>query len=458
METRLEAQWSQSGRGVTLRLERGEEYDQETGSFYAPAVFQTVAIDSCRTDLPGDTWIKQALERLVKGETLQPRYGNIPPLVEASSGALFSESVLLSYLKASEDELVFGGLLDDIFDNDKMTVGAKLHAIFSHRALGNVENKRNLSPEYLDQVAEYARHHRLPLQFLLPAFPFKDQNPFRTEAPANHVDIGEGALLVRLHCLALAVNQIHPYDAHWIVVADGTTYASIFDVERRQAELYLANVRELRDRLNLGNSVQLIHLEELIDRDVPLDQQRSRGRSSGFRRVQEHVHERLGELIKSDSVVRKSMTVLGRGIKWNLNLRRYVAAEERETIWLALCRSRSREQDRFHELHDEVTERARAAALDYAAFNLTTGWTNLIGRFFPAALRATVHAKQSQIAIPRLGKVFPWNGVGTLEALPVTSSSIGTRTLIEVARKRWRPKCLPGSNSPFAYVPGELAV
>jgi hypothetical protein len=62
------------------------------------------------------------------------------------------------------------------------------------------------------EVVDDCSRERLPIQLVLPAFPFKDQNPFRTSCNASHWDIGEAALIVRLHCIALGLDQLHPYD------------------------------------------------------------------------------------------------------------------------------------------------------------------------------------------------------------------------------------------------------
>jgi hypothetical protein len=53
------------------------------------------------------------------------------------------------------------------------------------------------------EVVDNCLRERLPIQLVLPAFPFKDQNPFRTSCNASHWGIGEAALIVRLHCIAL---------------------------------------------------------------------------------------------------------------------------------------------------------------------------------------------------------------------------------------------------------------
>jgi len=51
-----------------------------------------------------------------------------------------------------------------------------------------------------------------------PPFRSRTKIPFRTSYNASHWDIGEAALIVRLHCIALGLNQLHPYDGECLRV------------------------------------------------------------------------------------------------------------------------------------------------------------------------------------------------------------------------------------------------
>ena len=161
------------------------------------------------------TMIKELADTTPVHRALEPEFG--------------SDVVIYQYLERCE-ACVYGGLIDSIVQDRTRTDAEKILALLSHHLLGNRDNKRYLSADVLSPVIENLRRSKLPLQFVLPSFPFKDQNPFRAAAKASHVDLGEIGLLIRLHTLALALDQVYPFGVEWIIVCDGHVYAPIFGI------------------------------------------------------------------------------------------------------------------------------------------------------------------------------------------------------------------------------------
>ena len=83
----------------------------------------------------------------------------------------------------------------------------------------------------------------------------------------------------------------------------------------------------------------------------------------------------------------------------------------------------------LRELSEIIFEKSHKAALRYCAYNLTVKYLDLYCRLLPFTVRATVHGKNGQVVIPRLGEVYPWNGTGVLLDQTIGPSSIDSRPL-----------------------------
>lgn len=302
------------------------------------------------------------------------------------------------------------------------SIEAGIYSALTAPFLGNKANRGFLNEQtFASQIGPSIRDHQR-LQFLLPAFPFKDQNLFRTEAQPEHIDLGEIALLIRLHALALAFFQFHPFGADWIVLADGASYAHALGVDVKQAHEYRENLRNWRNALNLQGTVSILDLDEVAKK---ADGVANRGR---FDAMLEHIKRALSRLRTPNEAMQQAFAVLMRGMAWNLATRSYDTRHARREIWQAVTQFGA-DGVRYDPLSSEIRERSEIAALHYGAYNLTLRWLEIADRMFPNAIRATVHPKANQVAVPSLGDVYPWNGV------PIVRGS--TFAVNEVSVQAW---------------------
>lgn len=120
-----------------------------------------------------------------------------------------------------------------------------------------------------------------------------------------------------------------------------------------------------------------------------------------FAETFEEVHKQLVPLRSSTSVA-QALEALDCGMLWNIPVPHY----DFDTYAQALTSG---------ELPEEVAERARTAALTYAAFLLTMKHRSIIDRAFFDSVRGTVHPKKAaQLPLHLVNRnslTFPYNGV-----------------------------------------------
>ena len=456
--TPLEEAAAQLRPGHRVGVQRENAYDPEYALFHLPTNRSSIAVDPGPSTLPRDEWVRASFLQLVVGDKPRTIRGSRPPTMSARNQRRRIEITafpLLRYLEVCEHELVFGGLVDSLIGEPARPTEEKFVSIVSNNLLGNTANRHS----DLDAIrTQFGRclDDEAPLQLLLPSMPFKDQCPFRTEVPADRPDLGEAAFLIRMHCLALAVNQIHKFDSECVIVCDGTAYAPIFDVDLRAASMYMDQLRHLRATLNLAKSINLLDLMDLVNLDNAFA---VRARFKSFTGIRKTIRRQLEALRTEDPGCAQAFTVLVYAMKWNLNTRRYLESEGDYNLWRALRRRagpRSGDSQELKSLISLLTERAEEAALDYASFNLALKFSNLLARYFPNAIRLTTHPKPGQVSAPRLSATspYPWNGVAvatTLDESGLGPTSISCIEAYAAIRGRLRPVFERSGSYPVCY-------
>lgn len=414
--SRLEEAWGRrNSKSSTVVAVREYRYDPGALMFYTPSRYIESEIIPPSASLPNDVWITKNLDAFVLGQPGGKLASKEAPLIShAPRVSYVSDSVIEDYLHFYEREVIYGSLLAPIYYDKQKSLAEKVHLILSHPVVGNPQNTRTLDLSYLSAWCDSCLKQQRPLQFVLPAFPFKDQNPFRTNTRASHVDFGEVSLLIHLYGLSLALAQIYPFGIEWIITSDGTAYSDIFQINRQDAILYRSKLRMLRSRLNLQNSINIIDLQEMIEG------------TPDFELIRSHLEDSLNRLYDSRSpAIVERLNILARGMRWNLNTRTLLPKGV-SALWRAIHQfPPTAEQEPLEtDLAEHLRKEGLSAAVKYAAFSLTMKILGLYDAFFPAAIRATVHPKVGQVAIPHAGNLYPWNGVCVVDFSDVTTVEI----------------------------------
>ncbi len=349
---------------------------------------------------PEGSWIKESLASMVREEGGREFDGETFREAPATT-AMVADEAMDDYLEKCE-ELIFGPRTEAVIRNNSLDAEAKIQKLLADPQLGNTANAKNLTTAEIGQACELNAQEKAPLTFILPAFPFKEQNEFRSSLPANTPDFGEIGLLCRMHALAMAVNQIYHNDVRWLIVTDGTAYEKIFRAPEGCAREYIGHLRAIRNRLNLQSTIHFVDLMDLVAKYESLA---ARQGLPSFRDVVGHITRVLKE--NRDAEIDRDLHELAEGMKWN-TCWTHISAEK-EVLWKVLRAPLRKGTETAVE--QAAYESALETAINYSSFNLAMRWTNLIRQFFPWGLRATSHPKRGQVAIPRIGSVSPWNGV-----------------------------------------------
>lgn len=436
-------------RGHALDQMRVERFDPVNALFHSPTEYVFPQLQNREAIIPNDVVLDKMLEEFVRGEFGSQRNPEPPPspwVIEDADRISIGD--LKTYLETCENELVFSGIASGIIKRSSGDTIAQVRDLLEHPILGNVANKK-YNGSLLDEALRNCLETKKRLCIIVPGFPFKDQNIFRTQCGAGHVDLAEIALLVRLHLLSIAIFQVHPYGMDWLIVTDGTAYAPMFRVDQQAVKRYHERLLHLREQLNIYGTVAFVDLEEVCHHlgDNSLGE-------DIFDSVKEAVASGLERILDRKGEIHETFRTLVRGIKWNMNFRD-VAADlslDRELLWLLITaespdRLTKDNAQRWHAL-DEL---AVKSAIAYAAYNLTVRILRVFENVFPSCLRGTTHAKADQIAVPSLG-ISPWNGVALAESGLLGSTNVRVEPLYKASRRgALRAYYLEDDVDPFFY-------
>jgi hypothetical protein len=394
-------------------------YNATFGCDFRATTLRPVPADGAKDELTGPTtaWIEAALEAMVHDESAGRHEGSHWNTTRDT--VTVSDDVVYDLLASYEERIASGERVEAILDDARLVRPTdKIVAILSDPTIGNKTNDHVSTIAEVTRGLESTRASDGPLVFLLPAFPFKDQNPFRSDLPPSVPDFGEIAMLIHLHCLAMAINQVSRHDVLWVIVSDGRAYEDMFGVPRGSAYQYLSALRDWRSRLNLGASIHFIDLQDVVERhDAAMASASTKTFSDVNREIASTLRSAATQSDASQSSIGSKLNELARGMLWN---RSWSQAAERyglDGLWRVHCASCDTTllPPELHEAAHDLWSVSLETAIRYAAFNLASGYTRLLSRFLPSAIRATSHAKPGQVAIPRATGVAPWNGLAVYE-------------------------------------------
>lgn len=404
--------------GTTLHSVRHEAFDAHHGLFYAPLRYEVAQAPELFTAVPDEKWIADALAKFVRAEFGIPPseasdYGDIP----LAGDTVELVDIALSLRDRFEQHLVYGDLIATILaDVRDFDIVRQMYSLLCTDAFGQTVNRKNIA---YDLFESFLTNMKVGCRLVVPGLPFRDQNSLRTRDDPGHTTLSEALFLIRLHCTALAIYQVLPTGADVLVLSDGPLYAPIFGVNREDAIEYVNGVKRLRDDLNIRGTVSIIDLQQLL---------RLYDRGSGaFEACVEQIEKVILAIRKRD--MPDTFVALERGMRWNFNTRSSGLNAQVIREWLQTGEAPS--------LGAVLPspEGISLIAARYAATNLALRWHDVIQRMFPTVVRATMHAKPDQMALPRLGSCFPWNGVAVGRQGPQGLIDIEVHSLAEAARR-----------------------
>lgn len=427
-ETKLERYWAQDAGMTSLTRRRTLRFDAHSCSTYSPTEYISTPFN-IRSDFPDDTWIKTALREFVRTEfsdrkkSASPTDRLPPEIDEVEVSHSFLDALVRN--TASEVSEIVSELSSASESNDPEEMAQQIFRLLCDPRIGSRLNEEHVDREsFIRKIAaSISAQERLLLVLL--GFPFKDQNMLRVADEPDRPDVGEIAFLMRLFRITQAIYQLHPYGADVVVLTDGLLYGRIFGVSDVHVHRYLANLKFVRSELNLQGAVSFISLSDLIERTDGATS--SHDMPSLASAIKDHIEARLRFIFENDGDLRSAFGNLISAMRWNYNskeLLRNLSAHDSFTVMT----SDASEMPRHLLGHfSSLQAVASSAAFLYAATNLMLRWTELVSKFFPDAIRCTVHAKPGQFCISRSGASFPWNGVAWADEWPISIDDFDVR-------------------------------
>lgn len=408
-DSKIERCWKSFTGKYGVRTSRITQFDPYASMSRQPDKYQLEKF-TFSSDLPSDEWIDHSLKSFIYDEFSQQDTTEVPTkLMPTIEGIIeINDDYLQGFLAQSEWENLVK--LELPKDNSPTAIASCIYDILCKPQIGSSKNSRNVNREdFVEHILPLlSKHGRL--LFVLPGCPFKDQNRFRVPYSASSVDFSEISFLIRLHNMIQALYQVHPYGGQAIILSDGRLYQDIFKISNNDVEEYQWRLKYFRNVLNIQGDVSIIDLKEMIERandDGEID------------RIVSHIKN----VISTQHCQQPYFRSLLQGMKWNMNSKDILKDLCDTDAWMVLKFDRSTIGKELLEIWDTYEKMALDAALEYAAVNLMLKWTDLIKKFFPEAIRCTVHPKKDQFA---LAMNYAWNGVAWSEKWPTNLKNIST--------------------------------
>ena len=277
-----------------------------------------------------------------------------------------------------------------------------------------------------------------PISVVLPSFPFKAPNPLKNRRRLP--DMAELLCLTRLWEITEAIRLVHPPGAVFTILSEGRIYGPLFEVSAYEAELYRAGVERMIDQLGAAGALRVA---DLVDDVVgpwrsefeTLRRTLEPGLRDWWERHPEDEHRRY----------------LVRNLAASVHLPKETAEVFSGLLNTALTGEPLTEAAQgLHRVRASVEHRADQAAFTYTLLLASLKLTNVIERYDPRAIRATVHPKPGQWGIHLVNKrtsLYPWHGVAVRKA----SGSWRLRTELDAMRQGALPVYTGGNPLPFYY-------
>lgn len=406
--SKLERYWNSFEGNYGLRTMRITQFDPYASMSRSPVKYILQHFDVTDT-LPDERWIENALNSFVRDEVTHmgddvPK--NFGPVVQ--SEIFMSDDFISDFMRRSEWENLLRIELPK--DNTVYEMANSIYNLLCNQQIGSSKNRINNDKEaFINHITPLLEDQKR-LLFVLPGFPFKDQNRFRVPYGTESVDFGEVSFLIRLHNLIQTLYQVHPYGADAVILSDGRLYKDIFYVDDKDVEEYQWRLIYYRNKLNIQGAVSIIDLKELIER-------------ADSKHEISAIIDHIESIISSKHSGTRSFATLIQAMKWNMNSKKLLGDLCDADAWNIIKESNMDVRVNLKSRWEKYHELAKKSAIRYAAVNLMLRWTDLLRKFFPEAIRCTVHPKKDQFA---LCLNYAWNGVGWSEKWPHSIEDIST--------------------------------
>ncbi len=296
------------------------------------------------------------------------------------------------------------------------------------------ENKELFRPILERRINEGA-----PLEFVLPSFPYKFSNPVKVARKAP--DMAEILCLSQLYEICKALSSVYEGGARFVIISDGHLYHKMFGISEYEAVEFRDQIKEMISLLGFDESIDVVDMQDLIRFEQERYNEIRHELEPLFRQwwEQNPENERVQSLVKSSAPNINTAGEVTHDLVQMATKDILHATDEDETL------------KNFQKVRDRVRDRSEDGAFEFALTLYTLKELGLVERFYPQAIRATVHPKPAQWGIHlvnRQTRVFPWQGVAVHKA---SKDRWTVKYEFEAIRRRATPIHIKGELFPFYY-------
>lgn len=294
------------------------------------------------------------------------------------------------------------------------------------------ENKELFRPIVEEHIAEGS-----PLEFVLPSFPFKHNNPVKVGRRSP--DMAEVLCLCRLHEICHAMSRVYEPGARFTIIADGLVYRDMFAITDHEARSYRDRAQAMVGELGFADTIEVTDMEYLID-----------SRREVFDFVSERLRPVFGEWWRGHPEDLRRASLIQASTA-NLNTAESVT---QDLVQMAtkdvLLGTDDDALASLETIKAQTVERAEQGAFEFALFLYVLSEIDLVPSCYPGAVRATVHPKPGQWGlhlVNRESRVFPWQGV----AYRNENGQWRIKYELEMKRDRATPVHVRGDDEMFPF-------
>ena len=424
-ETKIERVWDSFWGAFSIERPKVIQYSQYAGMTYFSHRFDLKPF-SIKREKPGEQWIIDNLKSFVRTEFSEKNNSSFPkkwpPKIEGE--LTFSSYEFDNFITQSEwiNRKIE---IEQPKEQSPVEIAKAVYNFLCNPLICSNKNRNNNNQnEFVQRILQTIKDKNR-LVFVLPGFPFKDQNRFRVPYDAGTPDFGEVSFMLRLRNLTETIYQVYEYGSDIILLTDGDLYKDVFGISDQDVSKYLNKLLEYRYNMNIQGAISFISLKEMIDRS---------SEDGVAWQLKDYINEQLQKIINNsdDENLQSIFNTLVSGMKWNLENRCSLKDYDDETCWKILKYNKTELPLQYQEIWEITHQRAIKAAFEYASVNLMLHYTKLISLFFPNAIRATVHPKPNQFALSD-GGAYAWNGIAFSRKFPRSIDDIKICPLLSIA-------------------------
>lgn len=364
-----------------------------------------------------------------------------PEAIEENINKLIGETIdrfdFKQFIKKFNSQISY--LSEKDFSNCK-TVSAKVLRIITSPKYrnGSLEtiNLAKYENLFLEKI-EYWIKKNEPIQFMLPAMPFKIANPLKSSR--RDADLAEVGSFCKLNEINLQISKIYKPGAIFTIFHDGHLYYRHFLHTKEDADKYYNSLKKFVRNLGLS---EVIYLKDAADELQHI---------KNFKEIYEEARLEMTNLWKNEKYNNERIQKIIQSAKQNINLsdipyQVLYHINFMEDWDLSLDEKK---------LKREINQRSEKCAFEYMVVQHALEKANFFKTILPNGIRLTVHPKEGQIGIFMVKKkthLLPWMGAGVLKNNGEVSVHYESELL---SSGKYYPVYIKGEKSPFYYKEAE---